>query len=164
MLIFSKAANLGYSYSFQVFCGNFWRGATQSTTIFVNWLSNTCKWCLSLKFWTILCWNVQKLLEMDEKNAKKGFFGEILMIIGGLFPPGFQVFGEKLIFSTPPGGSNPARIFTVDPPPNISTGRDSLLSRQQKKCGNFSMWAKSWLKTMCKQKNRRNFCNKSTKL
>ena len=38
------------------------------------------------------------------KYVKKGFFDEIFKTKGGLFPPGFQVFGKKLIFSTPPGG------------------------------------------------------------
>ena len=55
---------------------------------------------------------MQKLVEMDEKMRKKGVFAIIFQTPGGLFLPGSQVFGQKLIYSTP-RGALPARIFTV---------------------------------------------------
>ena len=56
---------------------------------------------------------MQKLVEMDEKMRKKGVFAIIFQTPGGLFLPGSQVFGQKLIYSTPRGGALPAKIFTV---------------------------------------------------
>ena len=54
------------------------------------------------------------LLRTVRKVLKNSHFWLFLWSMWSLFPPGFQVFGEKLIFSTPPGGgANPARIFTV---------------------------------------------------
>ena len=47
---------------------------------------------------------MQKLVEMDEKMHKKGVFAINFRTTGGLFPPGSQVFGQKLIYSTPRGG------------------------------------------------------------
>ena len=59
-----------------------------------NFLRNVRKVLRNSRFWLIL-WSMWSLI-------LPGF-------------PGFQFFGEKLIYSPTPGGSNPARIFTVAP-------------------------------------------------